>query len=214
MGDYKLKRHQQIEKRIFDIILSIIIIVITSPIMIFIAIAIKLDSKGKVIYKQRRITRNGKEFTIYKFRTMVENAEKETGPTLAKKNDERITRVGKVLRKTRLDELPQFFNVLKGDMSIVGPRPERKEFITEIIKEVPSYKEREQVKAGITCIAHIKGDYYTKPELRLEYDREYMKDWSIIKDIKIIFKTIKKISREVIKLKQKNSKGSAQYSKD
>lgn len=208
MGDYKLKRHQQIEKRIFDIILSIIIIVITSPIMIFIAIAIKLDSKGKVIYKQRRITRNGKEFTIYKFRTMVENAEKETGPTLAKKNDERITRVGKVLRKTRLDELPQFFNVLKGDMSIVGPRPKRREIIDEIIKEVPKYKEREQVKAGITCIAHIKGDYYTEPELRLEYDKEYMKNWSIIKDIKIIFKTLEKIGKEVFILKEKYKRNS------
>lgn len=197
MEKYKLKKYQEFEKRVFDIILSIIVIAITWPIMLLIAIAIKIDSKGKVIYKQKRLTKNGKEFVIYKFRTMVEDAEKETGPTLAKKNDERITRVGKILRKTRLDELPQFFNVLKGDMSIVGPRPERKEIINEIIKEVPKYKEREEVKAGITCIAHIEGDYYTKPELRLEYDREYMKDWSIIKDIKIIFKTIKKIGREI-----------------
>ena len=157
MEQYQLTKKQEVEKRIFDIILSIIAIVITSPIMLFIAIAIKVDSKGKIIYKQKRITKSGKEFTIYKFRTMVENAEKETGPVLAKKDDNRITRIGKVLRKTRLDELPQFFNVLKGDMSIVGPRPERREIIDEIIKEVPKYKEREQVKAGITCIAHIKG---------------------------------------------------------
>lgn len=209
MEQYQLTKKQEVEKRIFDIIISIIAIVITSPIMLVVAIAIKLDSKGKIIYKQKRITKSGKEFIIYKFRTMIENAEKETGPVLAKKDDDRITRVGKVLRKTRLDELPQFFNVLRGDMSIVGPRPERKEIIDEIIKEVPKYKEREEVKAGITCIAHIKGDYYTEPELRLEYDREYMKDWSIIKDIKIIFKTLKKISKEVFRLKEKNRKGSA-----
>ena len=214
MEQYQLTKKQEVEKRIFDIILSIIAIVITSPIMLFIAIAIKIDGKGRIIYKQKRITKSGKEFTIYKFRTMVENAEKETGPVLAKKDDSRITRVGKVLRKTRLDELPQFFNVLKGDMSIVGPRPERREIIDEIIKKVPKYKEREQVKAGITCIAHIKGDYYTEPELRLEYDKEYMKDWSIKKDIKIIFNTVKKIGKEVLKLKQKNSKGSAEYNKD
>ena len=127
---------------------------------------------------------------------------------MLKKDDNRITRVGKVLRKTRLDELPQFFNVLKGDMSIVGPRPERREIIDEIIKKVPKYKEREQVKAGITCIAHIKGDYYTEPELRLEYDKEYMKDWSIIKDIKIIFKTLEKIGKEVFILKEKYKRNS------
>ena len=210
MEEYRLTIKQEFQKRIFDIIISIISIVITSPVMLFIAIAIKIDSKGKIIFKQKRITKSGKEFTIYKFRTMVEAAEKNTGPVLAKKDDNRITRVGKVIKKTRQDELPQFLKVLKGDMSIVGPRPERREIIDEIIKEVPKYKEREQVKAGITCIAHIKGDYYTEPELRLEYDREYMKDWSIIKDIKIIFNTIKKIGKEVIKLKQKNSKGSAE----
>lgn len=210
MEKYELKKYQQVQKRIFDIIFSIIAIVITMPIMVLISIAIKIDSKGKIIYRQQRITKNGKRFTIYKFRTMVENAEKETGPILAKEDDGRITRVGKLLRKTRLDELPQFFNVLKGDMSIVGPRPEREELIKEIIKYVPEYKERENVKAGITCIAHIKGDYYTKPELRIEYDKEYMREWTLRKDIKIIFNTIKKITREVFKLKQKKEKGSAE----
>ena len=134
---------------------------------------------------------------MYKFRTMIDNAEKETGPILAKKKDERITKVGKILRRTRLDELTQFFNVIKGDMSIVGPRPERKELIEKIIKELPEYRIREQVKAGITCIAHIEGDYYTEPKVRLEYDKMYMKDWSIKKDIKIIFKTILKVIKEL-----------------
>ena len=119
---------------------------------------------------------------------------------LAIENDTRITRVGKILRKTRLDELPQFFNVLKGDMSIVGPRPERIEILNKIVKDVPNYRDRENVKAGITCIAHIKGDYYTEPKLRFEYDKEYMKDWSIKKDILIIANTIKKIVKEIFKL--------------
>lgn len=197
MEQYKLNKKQKIEKRIFDVIISIIVIIITSPIMILIAIAIKIDSKGPVIYKQKRITKDGKEFTMYKFRTMIDNAEKETGPILAKKKDERITKVGKILRRTRLDELTQFFNVIKGNMSIVGPRPERKELIEKIIKELPEYRIREQVKAGITCIAHIEGDYYTEPKVRLEYDKMYMKDWSIKKDIKIIFKTILKVIKEL-----------------
>ena len=197
MEQYKLNEKQKIEKRIFDVIISIIVIIITSPIMILIAIAIKIDSKGPVIYKQKRITKDGKEFTIYKFRTMIDNAEKETGPILAKKKDERITKVGKILRRTRLDELTQFFNVIKGDMSIVGPRPERKELIEKIIKELPEYRIREQVKAGITCIAHIEGDYYTEPKVRLEYDKMYMKDWNIKKDIKIILKTILKVIKEL-----------------
>ena len=197
MEQYKLNKKQKIEKRIFDVIISIIVIIITSPIMILIAIAIKIDSKGPVIYKQKRITKDGKEFTMYKFRTMIDNAEKETGPILAKKKDERITKVGKILRRTRLDELTQFFNVIKGDMSIVGPRPERKELIEKIIKELPEYRIREQVKAGITCIAHIEGDYYTEPKVRLEYDKMYMKDWGIKKDIKIIFKTILKVIKEL-----------------
>lgn len=197
MEQYKLNKKQKIEKRIFDVIISIIVIIITSPIMILIAIAIKIDSKGPVIYKQKRVTKDGKEFTMYKFRTMIDNAEKETGPILAKKKDERITKVGKILRRTRLDELTQFFNVIKGDMSIVGPRPERKELIEKIIKELPEYRIREQVKAGITCIAHIEGDYYTEPKVRLEYDKMYMKDWNIKKDIKIILKTILKVIKEL-----------------
>ena len=129
---------------------------------------------------------------------------KKHGPILAYKNDKRIIRVGKFLRKTRLDELPQLFNVLKGDMSIVGPRPEREEILQNILKEVPDYRKREQVKAGITGLAHIKGDYYTDPKQRLMYDMEYMENWSLYKDIKIIFGTFLKIIRENIKRKETN----------
>lgn len=206
MEDYGLKNYQRTEKRIFDIIFSLIAILITIPIMFLIAIAIKIDSKGNVIYKQKRITKNGKEFVIYKFRTMIDDAEKDTGPTLAKEDDERITRVGKFLRKTRLDELPQFFNVLRGDMSVVGPRPERKEIINIIIKDVPEYRIRENFKAGITGLAHIKGDYYTKPKERLEYDKQYMANWSLKKDFLIIIDTVKKIIKQNILIKFKKIK--------
>ena len=207
MEQYKLEQKQKTQKRIFDVIISTIAIIITSPIMLIIAIAIKIDSKGPIVFKQKRITIDGKEFTMYKFRTMINNAEEETGPVLAKIDDKRITKVGKILRKSRLDELLQFFNVLKGDMSIVGPRPERKEIIEKIIKELPEYKIREQVKAGITCIAHIKGDYYTEPKIRLEYDKMYMKNWNLKKDIKIIFMTITKILKELKEIRRKNNYG-------
>lgn len=121
------------------------------------------------------------------------------GPILAVKGDNRITRVGKVLRKTKLDELPQLFNVLKGDMSIVGPRPERIEIIEDIIKVVPEYRIREQVKSGITGLSHIEGDYYTNPKQRLEYDLTYMSEWSIKNDIKIVFRTFGKIIKDARK---------------
>ena len=205
MKQYKLEQKQKIQKRIFDVFIATISIIITSPIMIIIAIAIKIDSKGPIVFKQKRITIDGKEFTMYKFRTMINNAEEETGPVLAKIDNKRITKVGNILRKIRLDELLQFFNVLKGDMSIVGPRPERKEIIEKIIKELPEYKIREQVKAGITCIAHIKGDYYTEPKIRLEYDKMYMKNWSLKKDIKIIFMTITKIFKELKDMRGENN---------
>lgn len=199
MKENKLSKKQETQKRIFDIIISTVILIIVSPLMLIIAILIKITSKGEIIYKQKRITKNGKEFIMYKFRTMIKDAEKETGPILAKVNDSRITKIGKILRKTRMDELPQFLNVLKGDMSIVGPRPERKEILQKIEKELPEYKERQNVKAGITCIAHIKGDYYTKPKERLKYDKIYMEDWSLRKDVIIIVDTIKKIVRQNIR---------------
>lgn len=199
MKENKLSKKQETQKRIFDIVISIAILIIVFPLMLIIAILIKITSKGEIIYKQKRITKNGKEFIMYKFRTMIKDAEKETGPILAKVNDSRITKIGKILRKTRMDELPQFLNVIKGDMSIVGPRPERKEILQNIEKDFPEYKERQNVKAGITCIAHIKGDYYTKPKERLKYDKIYMEDWSLKKDVKIIFATIKKIVRQNIR---------------
>lgn len=147
--DLKLKRYQRLQKRIFDILISIIAIICLSPIYFLIAILVKIDSKGKVIYLQERIGQNGKIFNIYKFRTMIEDAEKETGPVLEMKNDIRVTRIGKILRRRKLDELPQFFNVLKGDMSIVGPRPERPYFANKIKENCRDFEYREMFKPGI-----------------------------------------------------------------
>lgn len=178
-------------KRAMDIVVSIIGIVLASPIMAVIAIAIKLTSPGPVIYKQVRVTKDMKKYDIYKFRTMVKDAEKITGAVLATDNDPRITKVGKYLRSLRLDELPQLFNVLKGDMSIIGPRPERPEFIEKFEEEIPGYKYRFNVKAGITGLAQVLGKYTTSPEDKLRYDLLYIRNYSIWLDIQILLQTIK-----------------------
>lgn len=182
-------------KRLFDIIVSIICLIISIPIILLAGIFIKIDSKGPIIYKQKRVTYNEKEFTIYKLRSMINNAEKETGPLLANTKDKRITRVGAILRKYKIDELPQFYNVLKGDMSIVGPRPERKFFLDKIYSYYPEYKLRTKFKAGITCLAHLYGNYQTEFRERLNYDLLYMQNWNIFLDIKLILFTILKVIR-------------------
>lgn len=199
-----LNKKQKIVKRCFDLLVATIMIIIFLPIFIIIAIAIKIDSKGRIIYKQERIGKDGKIFKIYKFRTMYENAESKTGPILEKENDERVTRVGKTLRRTKLDEIPQFFNVLIGNMSIVGPRPERPFLADKIKSELKEFELREKVKPGITGLACITLGYYAKPKDKLKYDLKYIKEWSLLKDIKICINTIKFIFvnniKNVIKL--------------
>lgn len=181
-------------KRAMDIVISIIAIIVTLPLMIIIAIGIKLSSPGPVFYTQERMGMDGKIFKIIKFRTMKVNAEDETGPVWAKPDDERRTKLGAFLRKRSLDELPQFFNVLKGDMSIVGPRPERPVFIEEFRRKIPKYMLRHKVKAGITGWAQVNGwRGNTSLEKRIEHDLYYINNWSLSFDLKIIFKTIKKI---------------------
>ena len=163
------------------------------PLFIILAIIIKLDSKGPVFYSQERIGKDGKPFTIYKFRTMVQDAEK-FGPALAKDNDPRVTRVGKFLRKTRLDELPQFYNVLRGDMSLVGPRPERKYFIDQIIQRAPEYLHLLKVRPGITSIGQVKYGYAENIDQlvdRMKYDLIYIQEFSLLLDFKIMLYTIK-----------------------
>ena len=182
---------ESIVKRFIDIFGSLVLIVLTSPIMLVVAIAIKLQDGGDVFYKQTRLTKNEKEFKILKFRSMIMNAEKNTGAILAKENDDRITPVGKFIRKTRFDELPQLFNILKGDMSFVGPRPERPEIYDEICKTMSEFRFRLVVKAGLTGYAQIYGKYNTSLRDKLLLDLYYIENYSLIDDIKFILLTLK-----------------------
>lgn len=180
-------------KRLMDIILSFILLIITSPATFLTAIAIKLDSKGPIFYKQDRSGMNGKVFKIIKFRTMVADAEKHTGPVWSTKDDPRITLVGRFIRKVRLDEIPQVYNVLKGDMSFVGPRPERPFFVEKLSHEIPLYKRRLKVRPGITGWAQVKHKYDESIEdvkVKLRYDLFYIENMSLRMDFKIIFRTV------------------------
>lgn len=179
-------------KRISDIVLSTIALLIFTPISLLITIAIKIDSKGPILYAQKRVGRYGKEFKIYKFRSMVHSAEKQ-GPQLSFKNDPRITRIGKFLRKTHLDEIPQFINVILGQMSIVGPRPERKFFIDQLVAKAPQYGLLHKVRPGITSWGQIKYGYASNIGQMLErlpYDLVYLKNASLYLDFKIMIYSI------------------------
>lgn len=184
---------QAFVKRLLDIVVSLFAIVLLSPMMLIVTTMIKITSKGPALFKQERMTKDNKSFNLIKFRTMKLDAEELTGPVLSEENDPRVTRLGKVLRKTRIDELPQFFNVLKGDMSIVGPRPERPFFVEQFIHDLPEYEHRFSVKAGITGYAQIFGNYGTSPEDKLRYDLLYIRNYSLLLDIKLIFQTIRVI---------------------
>ena len=180
-------------KRLMDIVISSAILVLGSPLWLLIAVAIKLDSKGPVLYKQQRVGKDGKIFTIYKFRSMIENAESQTGPRWAERDDPRVTRVGRLIRRPRLDEVPQFFNVLKGEMSLIGPRPERPYFVEKFKKEIPFYTRRLKVQPGITGWAQIKGQYDTSIDnvrTKLQYDLFYLENMSLRMDLKILLNTI------------------------
>lgn len=186
-----LTLEQKLTKRIFDIIASAIAIIFTAPIMLVVAILIKKDDGGPVFYCQERITENYKPFKVIKFRTMVKDAEKMSGATLSTKDDPRITKIGKKLRASRLDEIPQLFNIFIGDMSFVGPRPERDVFIQEYVKTVPEFVYRLNVKAGLTGLAQVRGKYNTTPQDKLKMDLIYINDFSFINDLKICFLTFK-----------------------
>lgn len=177
-------------KRIFDFCASFCAILVLGIPMAIVSLIIRLDSEGPAIYKQERLGQNGKPFTLCKFRSMVIDAEVD-GARWAEKDDERVTRIGKFLRKTRIDELPQLLNILKGDMSIVGPRPEREIFYNEFDKYIDGFRKRLIVKPGLTGLAQIKGGYELLPEEKIVYDVEYIKKRSLILDLKIIFMTVK-----------------------
>lgn len=185
-----LTAEQAFVKRMFDIIASFIGLVLLSPLMLITIVLIKITSKGPVFYKQERITKGNRHFNVIKFRTMRQDAEEITGPVLSHINDPRVTPLGRFLRRTRIDELPQLINVLKGDMSLVGPRPERPFFVEQFMLDLPEYEHRFAVKAGITGYAQIAGNYGTSPEDKLRYDLMYIRHYSLLLDIKLIFRTI------------------------
>lgn len=178
-------------KRAFDIFCSFIGIVVLSPLMLFVAAAIRLQDGGPAFYKQRRLTKDGKIFEIYKFRSMRVNAESDGVARLSNENDDRITPVGKVIRACRFDELPQLFNILKGDMSIVGPRPERPEIAKQYEETIPAFALRLQVRAGLTGLAQVYGRYNTDPYDKLQMDLMYINNMSVVEDLKLMFATVK-----------------------
>lgn len=189
-------------KRVLDVFLTTIAVVVFAIPFAIVALILK-SGGGSVFYKQERVTRDGKIFLIYKFRTMIENAEALSGPVLAHEADKRITKIGHFLRATRLDEIPQLFNILKGDMSIVGPRPERPYFVEQFTKEIPEYDLRHRVKAGLTGLAQVQGKYNTSVKDKLKYDLLYINGYSLALDVKLIMQTLtillKKESTEGIK---------------
>lgn len=201
-----IKLEDEIVKRIFDLVLSVLALIILCPIFLITAIAIKANDGGSVFYRQDRLTKNGKVFSIYKFRSMRENAESDGVAVLsAGDDDDRITKVGRIIRATRIDELPQLLNIIKGDMSVVGPRPERPEIAEEYEKEIPAFKLRLQTKAGLTGYAQVYGKYNTDPYDKLEMDLMYISKMNLFLDFQIVLATIpilfRKDSTEGVKKK-------------
>lgn len=192
---------QRFFKRAMDILLCGVAVILASPIMLIIALAIKLEDHGPVFYKQERVTRDGKKFDILKFRSMIVDAEKEGHSIPATGKDPRITKVGNITRATRLDELPQLLNILKGDMSIVGPRPERTEHVEKYTAEIPEFAYRLKVKGGLTGYAQIYGRYNTSPYDKLRLDLMYIENYSILLDVKLILMTLR------IMLKKESTEG-------
>jgi len=183
----------QLIKRTFDVVFSVVLMTTGSPVFILLAIITKLTSKGPVFYKQLRIGKHSKPFYIYKFRSMYVDSEKN-GPQLASEYDPRVTSWGRLMRKTRLDELPQFWNVIKGDMSIVGPRPERQHFIDQIVERAPNYRKLSRIKPGITSVGQVQYGYAENIEemcMRMEYDLQYLGKMNLNRDINIIMNTVK-----------------------
>jgi exopolysaccharide biosynthesis polyprenyl glycosylphosphotransferase len=186
----RLTPGQRLVKRSIDFIGALVMILAASPLLIIVPLLIKLTSKGPALFRQDRVGRHGHEYTLFKFRTMISDAESTTGPVLASQNDPRITPMGRFLRATRLDELPQLLNVLDGDMSLVGPRPEREFFVSQFRETVPGYEFRFAVKPGITGLAQVHGNYSSSVARKLRFDLMYIYDYSLLFDLKIMLKTI------------------------
>lgn len=189
--EYRLTVEQRFIKRTIDIVCALVLLIPASPFMLLTALAVKLYDGGPVLYKQIRCTRDGRKFSILKFRSMRTDAEKDGVARLARKNDDRITPVGRMIRKCRLDELPQLFNILRGDMSFVGPRPERPEIIEQYLEIMPEFAYRLKVRAGLAGFAQVYGKYNTSPYDKLKLDLTYIENYSVWLDIKLMILTIK-----------------------
>jgi exopolysaccharide biosynthesis polyprenyl glycosylphosphotransferase len=192
-SEHALTLEQRAVKRVMDVLLALVALIVTSPLLLVSAVAIKLTDHGPVFYHQERLTRGGRVFRLHKLRSMQLDAEEDgRGARLSTgENDDRVTRVGRVLRRWRIDELPQFWNIIKGDMSLVGPRPERPEMAAEYEKEMPEFSYRLKVKAGLTGFAQVAGRYNTSPFDKLKLDLMYIAGFSIAEDFKLILTTLK-----------------------
>jgi len=192
-SEYEVKvKHKPVYdfiSRVIDIYLSFLTLVLCSPILLLVAIAIKIEDRGPIFYTQKRLGKDGKIFTIYKMRSMRVDAEK-SGAQWAQSDDDRITRVGKVIRKTRIDEIPQLLNIYTGDMKIIGPRPERPELAEEFYEELPEFANRLVIDPGLTGLAQVKGGYDLTPAEKLVLDMEYVEKRGLWLDLKIVFKTV------------------------
>jgi lipopolysaccharide/colanic/teichoic acid biosynthesis glycosyltransferase len=193
---YALTFDQRFWKRFLDLVITVPLFVLASPFMLLTAAAIKIYDRGPVLYHQKRCTKDEREFEIFKFRSMVVDAEQDGEAVLARENDERITPVGRFIRRTRLDELPQLYHVLTGEMSLVGPRPERPEIIAQYKEEMPEFAFRTRVKAGVTGFAQIYGKYNTIPYDKLKLDLFYIENYSLWMDVKLILMTIKTLFKK------------------
>ena len=189
--EYSLTVEQRIIKRCIDVFGALVLLVAASPFMLLTALAIKLYDHGPILYRQVRCTQDQREFHIMKFRSMRTDAEKDGVARLAQKNDDRITPVGKFIRKCRLDELPQLVNILKGDMSFIGPRPERPEIIAQYLEVMPEFAYRMKVKAGLAGFAQVYGKYNTSPYDKLKLDLTYIENYSVMLDVKLMLLTLK-----------------------
>lgn len=193
MDDYR-RYHKQtglypVLKRVFEIVFSVALLLFILPVLVLTMVAIKLESKGPVFYKQERVGLNGQSFQVIKLRSMRLDAEKN-GPQWAAKDDPRVTRVGRFIRKTRIDEVPQLINVLRGDMSLIGPRPERRVFTEKFSKEIPGFEKRLAVKPGLTGWAQVNGGYDVTPKEKFFMDMYYIQRQSFILDMKILYRTV------------------------
>ena len=193
---FEVSKSMLLRKRLLSLIVSVLLLAIFSPVILLLLLLIKLDSSGPVFHKQERVGQNGRVFTLWKFRSMHRDAERDTGPVWAVEGDSRVTRIGRFLRRTRLDELPQIYNVLRGDMSLVGPRPERPKFVQELSEQIPYYHLRHAVKPGVTGWAQINCEYGNSVKgavEKLQYDLFYIKNLSMLLDFLVVFETIKTV---------------------